>query len=89
MQQMPGNFPHWGPPPQPPMGGPSPGHGMYDRPVMQRPSTQQVPGLGKSRRTPLKPGMLLIGALVMALLAFAVTRACIHTATTKPPAEAK
>jgi len=25
--------------------------------------------------------MLVIGALIMALLAFAVTRACIHTAT--------
>jgi eukaryotic-like serine/threonine-protein kinase len=89
MQPMPGNFPNWGAPPQPPMGGLPPGQGMYDRPVMQRPATQQVPGLGKSRRTPLKPWMLLIGALVMALLAFAVTRACIHTATTKPPAEAK
>jgi hypothetical protein len=32
--------------------------------------------------------MLVIGAFVMALLAFAVTRACIHTAN-KPAAEAK
>jgi hypothetical protein len=33
--------------------------------------------------------MLVIGALMMAFLAFAVTRACIHTATVKPAAETK
>ena len=88
MQQMPpGNYPNWGRPPQLPMGGP--GQAMYERPMMPRPATQPVPGPGKSRRTPVKPWMLIIGALMMALLAFAVTRACIHTATTKPAAEAK
>jgi hypothetical protein len=61
---------------------------MYERPVMQR-SAAQPTGFGKARRTPLKPWMLVIGALVMAVLAFAVTRACIHTATSKPAAEAK
>jgi hypothetical protein len=30
--------------------------------------------------------MLVIGALIMAGLAFAVTRACIHSATSKPAA---
>jgi hypothetical protein len=30
--------------------------------------------------------MLIIGALVVALLAFAVTRACIHSATRPAPA---
>ena len=88
MQQMPpGNYPNWGRPPQLPMGGP--GQAMYERPMMPRPATQPVSGPGKSRRTPVKPWMLVIGALMMALLAFAVTRACIHTATTKPAAEAK
>jgi hypothetical protein len=33
--------------------------------------------------------MLILGALVMALLAFAVTRACIHSATNRPAAESK
>jgi hypothetical protein len=31
--------------------------------------------------------MLVIGALVMAVLAFAVTRACINSATSRPAAE--
>jgi serine/threonine protein kinase len=89
MQPPPGNYGPWGGPPQPPMGGPALPQSMYERPVMPRPATQQVPGFGKSRRTPLKPWMLIIGALVMAFLAFAVTRACIHTATPKSPAESK
>jgi hypothetical protein len=62
---------------------------IYDRPDMQRPTTQPLSGFGRPRRTPLKPWVLVIGALVMAFLAFAVTRACIHTATPKPAAEAK
>jgi hypothetical protein len=33
--------------------------------------------------------MLVIGALIMALLAFAVTRACIHTAAGRPTPDAK
>jgi hypothetical protein len=33
--------------------------------------------------------MLVIGALLMAGLAFAVTRACIHSASNKPSADAK
>ena len=88
MQQMPpGNYANWGRPPQLPMGGP--GQAMYERSMMPRPATQPVSGPGRSRRAPVKPWMLVIGALMMALLAFAVTRACIHTATTKPAAEAK
>jgi hypothetical protein len=62
--------------------------GIYERPVLQRSAIQAAPGARNPRRTPLKPWMLVIGALVMALLAFAVTRACIHT-TNKPAAEAK
>jgi len=81
----PGNYPNWGGPPQF-----SPAaQAMYDRPVMKRPETHHVPGLGRSRRTPLKPWMLVLGALVMAFLAFAVTRACIHTTTNKPATETK
>jgi serine/threonine-protein kinase len=87
MQPMPGNFPNWGTQ-QLPMGGATPPQAMYERPVVQRPGTH-LSGFGKPRRTPLRPWMLLIGALVMALLAFAVTRACIHTATVKPAAETK
>ena len=88
MQQMPpGHYPNWGRPPQLPMGGPA--QAMYERPMMPRPATQPVPRAGRSRRTPVKPWMLVIGALMMAFLAFAVTRACIHTATTRPAAETK
>jgi serine/threonine-protein kinase len=43
---------------------------------------------GDARASALRPWMLVIGAFVMAVLAFAVTRACIHTAT-RPAAEAK
>ena len=90
----PGNYSGWGGPPQFPMGGPSPSpqampQAMYDRPMMQRAETHHVPGLGRSRRTPIKPWMLVIGALVMAFLAFAVTRACIHTTTTNPATDPK
>jgi serine/threonine protein kinase len=104
LQPPPGNYAGWGMPPQPPMGGAAPimpnmqgmpgmpgmpgAPGMYERPVVQRPATQVVPGLGKHRRTQLQPWMLVVGALIMALLAFAVTRACIHT-TSKPAAETK
>jgi hypothetical protein len=33
--------------------------------------------------------MLMIGAVLMAGLAFAVTRACIHSASNKPAADAR
>jgi hypothetical protein len=33
--------------------------------------------------------MLVLGAFVMALLAFAITRACIHTTANKPAAGAE
>jgi serine/threonine-protein kinase len=82
----PGNYPNWGMP-QMPMGAASPAlQGMHERPVMQRP--MQGSGAPRPRRTALQPWMLVIGALVMAVLAFAVTRACIHTAT-RPAAETR
>jgi hypothetical protein len=84
----PGNYGGWGLPPQPPMGASPAVQAMYDRRPPQRPSTA-APRLGRGRRKPLQPAILLIGALIMALLAFAVTRACIHTATSRPAAESK
>ena len=66
------NYPNWG------------GAQMPPRPIQppqgyaqgQRPPTQ-----AQTRRTPLKPWVLIVGALIMALLAFAVTRAFIHTSS--------
>ena len=86
--QPPGNYGPWGLPPQAPVGG---GHGvqaMYDRhppSSPQRPSSVPSPRrFARSRRTQLRPWMLVLGAVIMALLAFAVTRACIHSATSRP-----
>ena len=84
----PGSYPNppWGMQQQP--SGASPAvQAMYERRPPQRPGTQ--PPRFRARRTPLRPWMLVIGALIMALLAFAVTRACIHTATSRPTPEAK
>ena len=78
----------WGLPAQPPIGASPAVHAMYDRRPPQRPSSS-AQRFGRARRTPLQPWILVIGALIMALLAFAVTRACIHTATSRPPAEGK
>jgi hypothetical protein len=81
-QMQPPGYPNWG---RPPMEPPS---AMYERPVGQRPV---LPGAepARPRRPTVKPWMLVIGALLMAFLAFAVTRACIHTAATKPAVDAR
>ena len=71
--QQGGNYPGWGARPMPP----APGNG---RAPDQRPPT--AASHGAPRKAPLKPWVLIIGALLMALLAFAVTRAFIHTAAT-------
>jgi hypothetical protein len=84
MHAMAGNHAGWMAP-----GSAGPAAPMYERPVGHRPSVAQLPRSGKPRRAPLRPWMLVIGALLMALLAFAVTRACIHTATRKPAAPTK
>jgi serine/threonine-protein kinase len=92
MQQpgmQPGNYAGWGLPAQMPLGASPAVQAMYDRQPPHRPSTAPPRRFGRHRRTPLRPWMLVIGALIMALLAFAVTRACIHTATSKPAAEAR
>jgi serine/threonine-protein kinase len=83
-------------PPQPPAasypayhpaqqgGGPAPVG--YPRSMVQRPSTQRPT---RRRRSPFRAWMLVIGALLMAGLAFAVTRACIHNATSRSVTDAK
>lgn len=50
----------------------------FDRPVFpSRPSQPQVAGFGAQKKMTLRPWVLVVGALVMALLAFAITRAFI------------
>ena len=71
-QQQPGGYPNWGGQPQRAATTPD----AYDRPVFpaQRPSAPQVAGFGAKKPPALKPWMLVVGALVMAGLAFAITR---------------
>jgi len=74
---MPGNYGGWagGPPPPGPRGGP-PGPDLFDqRPVYPPQRGSMATGGQPRRRQALKPWMLIVGALVMAALAFAVTRA--------------
>ncbi len=75
------NYPVWGVQSHLPPRGASPTTpDMMDRPMMQRPQPQQpyVSGFGpKQKKAALQPWMLVVGALVMAALAFAVTRAFI------------
>ena len=68
-------------PPQPQMWTPQ----QY--PPQQRPPTQAPPPQTQQRRPFVQPWMLIVGALIMAALAFGVTRACIG-ASTKPAAPA-
>jgi hypothetical protein len=76
----PGTYPVWGGvQPQHPGRGASPtAQDLYERPMIpQRPSTPHVAGFGRPRRPMLQPWMLVVGALLMAALAFAITRAFI------------
>jgi hypothetical protein len=61
----------------------------FERPsyasVPQRPSMPQVSGFGTPRRVGLRPWMLVVGALVVAGLAFALTRAFIGGKSARPP----
>jgi hypothetical protein len=78
---------NWGLPQQMPAGASPAVQAMYDRRPPNPPhraGSASPQRFGRVRRTPLRPWMLVIGALIMALLAFAVTRACIHTATSRP-----
>jgi len=76
-----GNYPMWGVQPQLPPRGASPtAPDMMDRPMLQQ--SQQGPyvaGFGPRppKKAALQPWMLVVGALIMAALAFAVTRAFI------------
>jgi serine/threonine protein kinase len=84
MQQQPQKLP---PPPQvnypyPTQLGAGAAPAGYPRPMVPRPSTQTP--RPRRKRSALRPWMLVIGALIMAGLAFAVTRAFIHNATSKP-----
>jgi hypothetical protein len=76
-QMLGGGYQGWGVQPQlPPRGAPPTMQDAYDRPVFppNRGSTPQVAGF--TREPPvLRPWMLVVGALVMAGLAFIVTRA--------------
>jgi len=80
----PGAYGGWAGPPQVPSA-----QAMYDRRPPgppHRPSTSMPQRFGRSRRSQIQPWMLIIGALVVALLAFAVTRACLHTSVRPAPA---
>ena len=72
-------YPAWGPQiaPQRPTRDATPtSRDSFDRPMYpQRPSTPQVAGFGGQKKIALMPWMLVVGALVMAALAFAITRA--------------
>ena len=74
-------YPQWGAAiaPQRPMRDATPtSRDSFDRPVFpNRASQPQVAGFGAQKKKGLMPWMLVVGALIMALLAFAITRAFI------------
>jgi len=74
----------WGRSPQAPVGGAPAAQAMYDRRAPSPPHWPSPQRFARSRRPQLQPWMLVLGAVIMALLAFAVTRACIHSATSRP-----
>jgi hypothetical protein len=85
---MPAAMPSWPPPPaaapgwapgvisqRPPRDATPTAQDAYDRPLYPvRPSVPQVAGFGPARKSAFRPWMLLIGALVMAIVAFLITR---------------
>lgn len=82
---MPGaGYAPWARLPQAPIGASPAVQPMYDRRAPSPPHRPSPQRFAPSRRRQLQPWMLVLGALVMALLAFAVTRACIHSATSRP-----
>lgn len=74
-------YPQWGAAiaPQRPLRDATPtSRESFDRPVLpDRPSQPRVAGFGAQKQKGLMPWMLVIGALMMAALAFAITRAFI------------
>lgn len=77
-----GNFASWSPPiaPQLPVRDATPtAREAFDQPVFpSRPQLPQVAGFDRRRRFTVQPWMLVVGALLMAMLAFAITRAFIR-----------
>ena len=78
-----GPYPSWGPPiaaQHPPRDATPTAQDSFDRPVYpQRPSMPQVSGFQpRPPRYGVKPWMLIVGAVVVALIAFAITRAFIR-----------
>jgi serine/threonine protein kinase len=76
-----GGYPGWGPPiaPQhPPRDATPTAADMYERPVYpQHQQPPQVAGFERTERPGLQPWVLVVGAIIMAALAFAITRAFI------------
>jgi serine/threonine-protein kinase len=76
-----GAYPGWGPPiaAQRPVRDATPtARDSFDQPMFaNRPSAPQVAGFNRARKQGVKPWVLVIGALIMAALAFAITRAFI------------
>jgi serine/threonine-protein kinase len=76
-----GGYQGWGAPiaPQRPVRDATPtAQDSFDQPVFpNRPSMPQVAGFQRPRKQGIKPWVLVIGALIMAALAFAITRAFI------------
>jgi serine/threonine protein kinase len=76
-----GGYPGWGPPiaAQRPIRDATPtAQDSFDQPVFpNRASAPQVAGFNRPRKQGVKPWVLVIGALIMAALAFAITRAFI------------
>jgi serine/threonine protein kinase len=88
LQQLPPtNNPPWGTAAPVPVETASPGQAAYDRPAAHRVSPPKAKRR-KHRAPPLSP-WILVGALMMALLAFTVTRACMNSAANRPPAESR
>jgi serine/threonine protein kinase len=76
-----GAYPGWGPPiaAQQPVRDATPtAQDAFDQPrFANRPSAPQVAGFNRPRKQAIKPWVLVIGALIMAALAFVITRAFI------------
>jgi eukaryotic-like serine/threonine-protein kinase len=86
LQHVPPVNPTWGMAPPPVEPAPS-AQATYDRPAARRVAPPQT-RVRKHRAPPLSP-WILIGAVVMALLAFTVTRACMNSAANRPAAESR
>src|SRR5258705_10839539 len=79
---QPSQFPQsgWGPPiaSRAPRDATPTAQDAFDQPVFpNRPSGPQVAGFNRPRKQGIKPWVLVVGALIMAALAFAITRAFI------------